>query len=179
MRFALAAVVAMIVILGAFVAANRRGVETPFGEELQLDDMAFSVVSYRTAPTLPGDGRVAPRNAAFHVVRLRAVNLAKRVDHRTGAIEPHLLDGEGRRYEVSEAGQAALDATREIRGWGDTLLRVGEAVEADWVFDAPAPLAGARIQVIVSRQALPGLVEDIVLGQRRLLLPEPELAAAK
>jgi len=177
MRRAFAVLAVIVVVLVAFVAFTRRDVDVPFGEEMQLDDMAFNLVSYRTSPTLLGG--VAPTNGVFHVVGVRAVNLAKRVDHRTGAIEPHLIGGDGRRYEVSEAGQGALDAGRNARGWGDTLLHIGDAVEAEWVFDAPATLGDARIQIIAPRAALPGLVVDLAIGKRRLLLPTSALGPSK
>src|SRR5688572_19695119 len=128
MRRALIVAAVMLVALLATVAVIRRDVVVPFGEEVMYDDMAFGLVSHRTAPSLPGG--VTPANGTFHVVGVRAVNLARRVDHRTGRFEPMLVDGNGRQYRVSEAGQAALDAGR-ARGWGDTLLHKGDAVEAD------------------------------------------------
>jgi hypothetical protein len=168
MRRALAIAAFLLVTLIAFVALIRHDFVAPPGEEVQYDDMAFALVSHRTAPSLLGG--VAPRNGVFHVVGVRAINRAKRVDHTTGTFEPILVGGDGRPYEISTEGQAAIDAGKAARGWGDTLLHLGDAVEAEYVFDAPENLGDAVVRISCGG-AFVRLLDDVVLGKMRLRLP--------
>lgn len=171
MNRVLAVAAVLVLALFAVIAISRRDFEAPPGEELQLDDMAFSLVSHRTSPSLLGGP--APKNGVFHVVGVRAANCAKRVDHRTGPFAPVLETADGRLYPVSDEGQKALDVGRTERGWGDRLLRRGEAAEAEWVFDAPAALDGAVVRIVCNGPLLQ-IAEDIVFGRRRLRLPPPD-----
>jgi hypothetical protein len=128
------------VLLGASLCSSPRYV--PLGTEFRFDDWCFAVVgSERTSVIGDGPGVVHPRGV-FQLVTVRVLNRGRGRPQREKNVGAYLLDAAGRRYDVSEPGQAALDAAGKGGQPLDSMLNAGSSVERTLVFDVPADATG-------------------------------------
>ena len=136
-----AAAVYLSVVVATSVATPRRRLR--MGEDQCFDDWCLAAE------------RVTRVGGEFYAVTLRVSSRAKRVRQREWDAGVRVVDGRGRRYEVSAAGQRAFEAANgRARPLSDE-LGPGDSFETVRVFDAPGEPEGLALEV--THGAGPGL----------------------
>ncbi len=141
----LGAVVAvyMSIVVAASLATPRKRLR--MGEDQCFDDWCLGVV------------RALRASGGRYIVTLRVSSRAKRVRQREWDAGVRLVDGQGRRYEVSAAESGARPLSDEVGP--------GESFETTRAFDVPGEPKG--LALAVTHGAWPGLF--IIGGEGSLL----------
>ncbi len=123
----------MSIVMATSLGTPRR--RLPMGEDQCFDDWCVGVE------------RAAKARDGLYIVTLRVSSRAKRARQREWDAGVRLVDGTGRRYEISAANGRARPLSDE--------LGPGEAFETTRVFDVPGEPEGLALQV--KHGAWPGL----------------------
>ncbi len=117
--------------------------------------LAYAVIEVRKAPVLGLPPQQASARGVFYVVRVRVRFDAGTISSRRGnfPLQPNprqvtALDGAGRRFESSLAGQKVLAAGLDkVPSFADP-LRPGDSFVVDLVFDLPVDGAEPRLLIV-------------------------------
>lgn len=116
--------------------------------------LAYSVIDVHTKKTLGAGINQATAQGVFHVVTVKT-----RFDENTissnrgnGELKPNsrvaiVIDGKGRRYERSTAGENALAHSESIGSPLTTALRPGESYTTKLVFDLPPDVTNPSLLI--------------------------------
>ena len=154
--------------LAALLALSMREVYAPRGDELLCESVGFRVLDVSTAELVgaPGSGRAA--RGLFRIVRLEVVNHDDARDSDLASHHPLLIDDRGR------VSQVDAEATRALRGAERQLLpeKLGRAQRGvtPLAYDLPDEARGLTLRIAWELAALPNLVDQVLHGDRRLLL---------
>ena len=142
----------------------------PTGQAQCFDDWCVAVSHAAQAPTLHVGEQTIGAQGRFLVVTLQVTSTAKRVSQREQIAQVYLVDGAGRRYDISAVGQRALDAA-ELSGPAlDSAIEPGGTFIHTVVFDAPAD--ATNFSIVVAHPAFPGVV---VIGDDQSFFHHPTL----
>ncbi len=140
------------------------------GQQRCFDDWCIAVAHATRQPTVGEGAASVTAHGSFLVVTLQATSQAKRVSQREFLDQVYLLDGMGRRYDVSTAGQRALDAAGQSGQPLDSLLAPSGSFTHSTVFDTPAD--ASQLALVVTHGAFPGAV---IIGDDQSLFHRPTL----
>jgi len=107
------------------------------GESCCFDDWCVAVEDVTLARELGQGERIARANGVFCVITLRLSNRARGRAQRASSAAVHLVDGQGRTYDISPQGQAAFEAQRGPTAPLTSTLPVGQSLSTVQVFDLP------------------------------------------
>lgn len=129
-------VVAILVIAGAYTFAKPSH-HIALGAPVRQDDFVYTATAVGRTPAIANQAAHAKADGMFYIVTIHVDNNAKRVSFRWDEKIPHIVDGQGHRFEFSRAGQAALDADTHPR----FSIPAGSSASYQAVFDVPADIA--------------------------------------
>ncbi len=168
--FAVTAAIAAVIgvsLLTTFALLNRRDQIVGLNQEIQYDDFAFSVLEVRKSDLLGSEGQQARAQGVYYVVTLKIANHAKRVDYNFKKASPILVDAAGREFQVSAAGQQALESAGSNQC--SAPIPAGAFCVTEVVFDLPADARVAQLRI--SEWPLAGDILDVVFfGKKRIEL---------
>jgi hypothetical protein len=116
-----------------------------FGEEIQYDDFAFSVLAVTKTHTLGN----AVAQGQYYIISIRVANHARRVDFRFSDQIVVLVDDRGREYRASTEGQTARAAAQGPADACAPPLPAGDACVTEVVFDAPADVRDLYLKISI------------------------------
>jgi hypothetical protein len=131
-----------------------------------FDDWCASVEGLEQRPDIGG----VRSQGTFYLVTLRVSSRAKRITQRARDARVSLVDGSGRRYDPSPAGERALGAAGGAGEPLDSFVAPGGSFTHVAVFDLPADVV--RPALVVNHGAFPGL---IVIGDPQSFLHKPTI----
>ena len=172
-RAAARTMVFLVAFVGAYVAVligvslTSSPSYVPLGTEFRFDDWCFAVVDSQRVSEL-GDGRgvLRPRGV-FQLVTIDVSNRGRGRPQRERNVGAYLLDGTGRRYDVSESGQGALDSSGRGGLALDSVVNAGASVRRTLVFEVPKD--AADLGVVVYH----GTGPRIIIGESQSYLHAP------
>jgi hypothetical protein len=134
------AVVAILAAIALFTALAYT-FSTPrsfvsLGTPVRQDDFVYVVTGVGRAPEISNGAATARATGIFYIVTIRVDNDAKRVSFRWDERIPHIVDGQGRRYDKSADGQAALNAATKPH----YTIAPGQSASFQAVFDLPVTI---------------------------------------
>lgn len=132
------AVVAILAAIALFIALAYT-FSTPrhfvtLGTPIRQDDFVYVVTGVGRTPEISNGAATARATGVFYIVTIRVDNGAKRVSFRWDERIPHIVDAQGRRYDKSTDGQAALNAATKP----SYSVAPGQSASFQAVFDVPA-----------------------------------------
>jgi hypothetical protein len=139
-------------------------------EDHCFDDWCVAVEGVTVQEQL-GQDSVEPVGV-FYVVTLRLSNHARGRSQRASSAAVHLLDEHGRRYDVSENGQAALAAQLGDVPPLTSTIEVGSSLLTYQVFDLPRGAHGIELTIEHPVGFSPGL---LVIGDEGALFHRPTI----
>jgi hypothetical protein len=157
-----------IALVGVAALSPQRSL--PMGQARCFDDWCITVAQAVRQPTLDAGAMEVAARGSFLVVTVRVTSQAKRVSQRELGAYLSLVDGAARRYDVSPAGQRALDAAGQSGQPLDTLIAPGGSFTHVVVFDTPAD--ASQCALVVTHSAFPGA---FIIGDDQSLLHRPTL----
>ena len=154
-------------LLAMLAVLNRRDQTVGVNQEIQYDDFAFSVQSFRKANALGSGSSQANAQGVFYVVELKIANHAKRVDYRFKPPSAILVDEAGREFHLSEYGQRALESTQSNKC--SDPIPPGVSCTMELAFEVPDNTRLATLRI--SEGGSIGDVLDFVFyGKKRIAL---------
>ncbi|MGE5176707.1 MAG: hypothetical protein ACM3JJ_10070 [Hyphomicrobiales bacterium] len=161
----LAAFLAIYALVLVTVSLASSGDVVPIGEEQRFDDWAIAVTNVERVDRI---GDTAP-DGAFWIVSVRVASHARRRRQRETDVHTYLLDGRGRRYEVSPRGQAALERANLAGPPLTSILDPGGSFESKVAFDVARDAEGVAF-VKQNHAWFPGL---FIIGEPASFLHRP------
>lgn len=134
-RYMMCAAIYLAILLVVSLVSPQRVLNV--GEIRCFDDWCVAVEDVTLARELGQGDRLAEANGVFYVIELRLSNRARGRPQRASSAAVHLVDGEGRTYDLSPRGQAAFEAQRGPAAPLTSLLPVGQFLSTVQVFDLP------------------------------------------
>jgi hypothetical protein len=141
-------------------------------EDHCFDDWCVAVDEVSVHNELGQGASIAKPDGVFYVITLRLSNHARGRRQRAASAAVHLRDERGRRYEVSEAGQAALAAQQGDLPPLTSTIDVGHSVITYQVFDLPRDAQGIELTIEHPVGFSPGL---LVIGDEGALFHKPTI----
>lgn len=140
------------------------------GQERCFDDWCIAAVAAGQQPRIGAAQMWVSAQGRFVVVTVRVTSHAKAISQRELDTQLCLLDGVGRRYAVSVAGQRALDVTGQGGQPLDTLLAPSGSFTHTAVFDVPVD--ASQLALVIAHSAFPGA---LIIGDDQSLFHRPTL----
>jgi len=157
-----------IALVGVAALSPQRSL--PMGQARCFDDWCITVAQAVRQPTLGAGAMEVAARGSFLVVTVRVTSQAKRVSQRELGDQLSLVDGAGRRYDVSPAGQRALAAAGQSGQPLDTLMAPGGSFSHVVTFDTPE--GASHFALVVTHGAFPGVA---IIGDDQSLFHRPTL----
>lgn len=140
------------------------------GQERCFDDWCIVVAHAAQQATIGAGAAEVSAQGRFTVVTVRVSSHAKAISQRELDTQLSLVDGAGRRYDVSAAGQRALDASGESGQPLNTLLPPGGSFLRTVAFDTP--IDASQLSLVVAHPAFPGV---LIIGSEQSPFHRPAL----
>jgi hypothetical protein len=140
------------------------------GQQRCFDDWCIAAVAASQQPEVGDAPTLAVAQGRFVIVTVRVSSHARAISQRELGAQLYLVDGAGRRYAASTAGQRALDATGQSGQPLDTLLAPSGSFVHTAVFDVPSD--ASQLALVVAHGAFPGA---IIIGDDQSLFHRPTL----
>jgi hypothetical protein len=141
------------------------GTVVGLGRPQCFDEWCIAVTNVSREPAI-GDARA---RGEFYVVTVRVSSRSRGRRQRERDVLPYLIDGAGRRFDVSPAGQEALRRTGRAGPGLTSFLDPGEAFDSRLAFDVPRDARDVAF-VKTSRGWFPSL---FVIGDPASFLHRP------
>jgi hypothetical protein len=140
----------------------------PAGQDQCFDDWCLGV---RDVQFVREIGQTAPANGVFCQVAIRISNRARGREQRENGTVVFVLDGQGRRYSPSPAGQQAFEREHGAAAPLSSVIPLGQFIDTVRVFDIPADVR--QLGLVVSHETpTPAL---FVIGDGSSLLHKPTI----
>jgi hypothetical protein len=174
-RYAITAAALLLLtlaLLSVFVVLNRHNQTVGLNQEVQYDDFAFSVLGTVKANAVGSYVSQQSTQGQFFVVTMKVTNYAKRANFSFDKAVAILVDETGKEYQISRAGQKALDGETTKSGGCESEIPPGASCVSDLVFELPKD---ARIShVKVSGGGTAGGVLDTIFYGKKIIKVESE-----
>jgi hypothetical protein len=157
-RYAITA--AALLVLSIFVVLNRHNQTVGLNQEIQYDDFAFSVLGTVKANAVGSYVSQQSTQGQFFIVTMKVTNYARRVDEG------------GKEYQVSRAGQKALDGETTKSGGCESEIPPGASCVSDLVFELPKDARVSHVKV--SGGSAAGDVLDTIFYGKKVIKVESE-----
>jgi hypothetical protein len=140
------------------------------GQERCFDDWCLAATHAAQQPAVGVAPLVVTAQGRFVVVTVRVTSHAKAISQRALDVQLYLLDGAGRRYDASSAGQRALDAADQSGHPLASELAPSGSFTHTVVFDIPTD--AGPLALVVSHGAFPGA---IIIGSDQSVFHRPTI----
>ncbi len=131
-----------------------------------FDDWCASVEQVTKQPAIG----LVQANGVFYLVTIQVTSRAKRVSQRALDAAAYLLDGSGKRYNLSPQGQQALEAAGLSGQPLSSLVAAGGSFLYTGAFDLPD--SASRVSLVFTHGAFPG---NMIIGDDQSFLHKPTI----
>lgn len=158
------------IVVAVSLAAPQRVVA--LGEDWCFDDWCVTIDGASTAREIGQGQRTAQAGGTFYIITLRISNRAHGRAQRASSAAVHLIDDQGRWYDLSAEGQAAFAAVHGPLEPLTATLAVGQSIATTQVFELPPNTHPVALTIEHPVGLGPGL---LVIGDAASLLHRPTI----
>jgi hypothetical protein len=169
---AAALLVLALLVLSIFAVLNRHNQTVGLNQEIQYDDFAFSVLGTVKANAVGSYVSQQSTQGQFFIVTMKVTNYARRVNFSFDKAVAILVDEGGKEYQVSRAGQKALDGETTKSGGCESEIPPGASCVSDLVFELPKDARVSHVKV--SGGSAAGDVLDTIFYGKKVIKVESE-----
>jgi hypothetical protein len=164
--------ICMAVYLGVIVVVSLTSPQRilALGEDRCFDDWCAAVEDVTVARELGQGEHIAKADGVFYVVTLRLSNRGRGRAQRASSVAVHLVDSQGRTYDVSPKGQGAFEAQQGPAASLTSTLLVGQPLTTVQVFDLPYDARDVALTIEHPVGPSPGL---FIIGDDASLFHKP------
>jgi hypothetical protein len=164
----------ILLYLGAVAAVSLASPQrvVAMGEKRCFDDWCVAVEDVVRVSELGAGEQSVTANGVFYVVTLQLSNRARGRAQRASSAAIHLLDGQGRVFDLSALGQAAYEAQHGAAAPLTTSMPVGGSFTTVQVFDLPLDAREVGLTVEHPVGFSPGW---FIIGDESSLLHKPTI----
>jgi hypothetical protein len=164
--------VSAVVLLAVLALLNRKNQTVGMRQEIQHDDSAFSVLGAVKANSVGNYVSQHSTEGQFYVVTLKVANHAKGANYSFDKAVAILVDESGKEYQISVAGQKALDGETTKSGGCESEIPPGGSCISDLVFELPKDVRVSHLRVSGGGKA--GDVLDTIFNGKKIIKVESE-----
>lgn len=147
-----------------------------YGETRCFDDWCITIEGVTRATELGPSDRIARADGIYWVTTVHLSNRGRGRDQRAGSVALHLVDGAGRRFDLSPRGLDAYQAQHGPVPPLTSVISVGQSVRTVQVFDLPRDAERVSLTVEHPVGLSPGL---FVIGDEASLFHKPTIVPLK
>ena len=111
----------------------------------QVDGVLYTVVQMEKVQTVGGEYFNKSADGVFYILRMRAMNTAKK-SHNVRTRQMKLLDDQEREFDPSSEAEAALNVEEKKSVWSSQ-LQPGVTRDFNLVYDAPSDATGLKLRI--------------------------------